>query len=87
MVTSILLSGIEQVGSFACKWINAFRLRPFVLIAQFTGQTQILLYVSAPSGKWPDVINLMPTHDVVLVAQAVLTAVPCTLTHTPSHAD
>jgi hypothetical protein len=87
MVTPNLLTRIEQPDGFVRKRINAFRLRPFVLIAQFAGQAQVLLCVSTPSGKRPDVVNLKPAHNVILVTQAVLTAIPRALTDAPSHAD
>lgn len=77
----LILAWVEQSNNDTCLWINTFCLRPFVLIAQFTGKTEILEIITSTLRHWMNVINLKPPHDKILMAEAVLTSISGSFTY------
>ena len=79
MVRLLLSSGIKQRYPLPAEWIDFIGLRPFVLVAEFTSQTEISRIIRATSDDRQNMIDLKPSHHIILVTFAVFATIRGTL--------
>ncbi len=76
MVAPVLCSWVEEKNHLSCPGINCAKVRAFIAIAFRTGTSEVVPIRLALMPKGNDMVNLVRIRRVVLMQQAIFTAVP-----------
>src|SRR5579871_5567944 len=76
MLAPPLMARIKEFYHLACHWVNRFDAIPFVIVAIYTGQPEVVLVGLAPTRFWEQVFDSQEHATQPLRRQTIATAVP-----------